>query len=149
MSVVSYCSTVYNGTTNLNIQKIQKIQNFASKVALGYGKKYDHATAGINKLGWLKVENKIVYDICVFVYKVIHDQLPPGILTLETVNHVRSRYTRQSSHLVVPRTRTVKADRSVSVRGPKFWNTLPEDIKECNNFSCFKKKLKSYLFIKQ
>ena len=84
-----------------------------------------------------------------FVYKVVHDQLPPGILTLETVNNLRSRNTRQSSHLVVPRTRTVKADRSVSVRGPKFWNTLPEDIKECNNFPCFKKKLKSYLFIKQ
>ena len=149
MSIVSYCSTIWNGISSFNIQKIQKIQNFASKVAIGYGKKYDHATPYINKLEWLKLENKIVYDVCLFIYKILYERIPQGILRLEFVDQIRSRQTRQNSHMMVPRRRTVIADRAVSVRGPKLWNALPEEIKECGNFSAFKKKLKSHLFIKQ
>ena len=100
-------------------------------------------------MGWLKVESKIIYDICLFIYKILHEHLPQRILTLETVDQVISRQTRQSNHLVVPRRRTVRADKAVSVRGPKLWNRLPKDIKECTNFSVFKKELKSYLFMKQ
>ena len=148
-SSIFHCSTVWNGASKLNIQKLQHIQNFASKVAIGNGKKYDHATPYINKLEWLKLENKIVYDVCLFIYKILYERIPQGILRLEFVDQIRSRQTRQSSHLMVPRRRTVIADRAVSVRGPKLWNALPEEIKECGNFSAFKKKLKSHLFIKQ
>ena len=149
MSSISYCSTVWNGASKLNIQKLQNIQNFASKVAIGNGKKYDHATPYINELEWLKIENKVVYDVCSFIYRILYEHVPQRILKLETVEQVRSRQTRQSGRLMVPRRRTVIADRAVSVRGPKLWNALPQEIKESENFSGFKKKLKSHLFTKQ
>ena len=149
MSSISYCSTVWNGASKLNIQKLQNIQNFASKVAIGNGKKYDHATPYINELEWLKIENKVVYDVCSFIYRILYEHIPQRILKLETVEQVRSRQTRQSGRLMVPRRRTVIADRAVSVRGPKLWNALPQEIKESENFSGFKKKLKSHLFTKQ
>lgn len=149
MSSISYCSTVWNGASKLNIQKLQNIQNFDSKVAIGNGKKYDHATPYINELEWLKIENKVTYDVCSFIYRILYEHIPQRILKLETVEQVRSRQTRQSGSLMVPRRRTVIADRAVSVRGPKLWNALPQEIKESENFSGFKKKLKSHLFIKQ
>ena len=149
ISIVSYCSTIWNGTSRMNIQKIQQIQNFAAKVASGHGGKYDHATPYINKMKWLKVNNKIVYDVCVFIYKILENYIPQRILVLESINQIRSLQTRQSRNLMVPRRRTAVADRAVSVRGPKLWNSLPMNIRECESFSVFKSKLKSYLFLKQ
>ena len=149
ISLLSYCSVIWNGTSSVNIREIQTIQNFAAKVASGHGKKYDHATPYINKMEWLKIENKIIYDICIFIHKILNDHIPQRILILETLDQIRSLQTRQSNNLVVPRRRTAVADRAVSVRGPKLWNSLPEDIKESENFSVFKSKLKSHLYVQQ
>lgn len=148
-SIVSYCSTIWNGSSWSNLQKIQKIQNFASKVAVGRGRRYDHATPYINELKWLKIENKKDYDICLFVHRVLQELIPSRILPLETVEQVRSRQTRQGSNLLVRRRRTMIADRATSVRGPRLWNALPRDIRECEILSIFKGKLKSHLLLKQ
>ena len=129
--------------------KYKKIQNFASKVASGHGKKYDPATPYINQLEWLKIDNKLIYDVCLFVYKILHKHIPDRILMLEPMDQIRPRQTRQNSHLMVPSRRTVIADRAISVRGPKLWNGLPEDVRECGSLPLFKKKLKSLLFMKQ
>ena len=41
-----------------HMQQIQKLQNFAAKVALGGGAKRDHVTPFLRELGWLKVNKK-------------------------------------------------------------------------------------------
>ena len=49
----------------------------------------------------------------------------------------------------MPRTKCVKyGDRSFSAAAPKLWNTLPDDLRICDNLSTFKMKLKTFLFIK-
>ena len=145
VSVLSYCSTIWSGSSSLNTHKIQKIQNFASKVAVGHGRKCDHATPYINEMEWLKIESKIVYDVSVFTYKVLHGYTPERTLTLETVAQRRSRQTRLSNQLAIPARRTKIADRATSIRGAKFWNALPHDVRECESLYSFKKKLKSHL----
>ena len=45
----------------LQIQRIQKFQNFAAKVAIGNVKKYDHVTPCIRELKWLRIEEKYRY----------------------------------------------------------------------------------------
>ena len=124
---------------------MQKIQNYAAKISTGEGRKYDHATPHINKLGWLKIENKCECDCCVFIYKVLNNLIPDWILTLTRVSDVNPRITRQINDLVVPRTSTLTGDRHVEVRGTKLWNSLPQIIKDISNFSTFKQKLRKFL----
>ena len=58
-SLLSYCSPIWRAGKKSSILKIQKIPNFAAKVANGIGKKYDRATPYIRKLGWMKIDEKI------------------------------------------------------------------------------------------
>ena len=39
-------------------------------------------------------------------------------------------------------------DRSFAVNGPKMWNELPKELQEINSLTDFKKRLKTYLFLK-
>ena len=54
-SLFTYCSTVWGSSSKTNISDLQKVQNFIAKVAVGNGKKYDHATPFIKKLEWLTI----------------------------------------------------------------------------------------------
>ena len=40
------------------------------------------------------------------------------------------------------------ANRSFSVMGPRLWNDIPNDVKQCINVETFKKELKTFLFNK-
>ena len=121
---------------------MQKIQNFAAKVAVGRGRKFDHATPFIRKLGWLKIDEQVNYDAIMFIYKILNQELPTSIINLTRVSEIRGRDTRQVDNLVVPHTRTKIADKSIAVRGPMLWNKLPREIKDITRPSLFKKKLK-------
>ena len=53
-SKLLYCSTVWSNTSNSNIAKLQKVQNFAGRIILGL-RKYDHISDGLRSLNWLPI----------------------------------------------------------------------------------------------
>ena len=54
---------------------------------------------------------------------------------------------KDNTRLLVPKTSNKTfAARSFSVLGPTLWNTLPQDLRKIDNYSSFKKNLKTYLF---
>ncbi len=67
-------------TPNITIiNDVQKLQNFATKVATGGIKKYRHITPALKELGWLKVNEKHLFDTCSLVYKVINRFYTPWL----------------------------------------------------------------------
>jgi len=64
LSLINYCSRIWGSTNKTQIKRVQKLQNFAAKVAHGNSRKYDYATPIINELKWLKVEQKCFNYIC-------------------------------------------------------------------------------------
>ena len=48
--------------------------------------------------------------------------------------------------LTVPRADTSLGLRRFPVAGPRVWNRLPHELRQCNTLSCFKSKLKIYYF---
>lgn len=144
MSLFSYCSTIWGSCSRESLNKLQKIQNFAAKVADGGGRKFDRATPFIRKLGWLKINEQVNYDAIMFIYKMLKQDLPMPIVSLSRVSELRERNTRQGNNLVVPPTRTRIADRSIAVRGPMLWNKLPNVMKNMDRPSLFKKELKEH-----
>ena len=51
LSIINYGIKIWGSTKTAHIQKIQKTQNFAAKVALG-GSKFDHVTPYFKELKW-------------------------------------------------------------------------------------------------
>ena len=148
LSIINYCSKIWGMTTRQQLDRVQKLENFAAKVAVGNGRKYDHATPFLNELKWLRIECKVTYDICVFTYKIINNLLPDWIFSFPQVRNTSVRNTRQSNDLFVPRKRTDIGAKTISVKGPLAWNTLPINVKNAGTIKTFKERLKKYFLEK-
>ena len=144
-SIFSYCSIIWSGCGKTSLARLQKVQNFASKVATGRGRKYDHATPFIEELGWLKLEDKITYDVCVYVFKILNEEIPNWVTPFQAVGMQRGQQTRQNNDLCIPRKRTTITSKAISLRGAREWNRLPTNIKDTNVNTIFKNKLKTFM----
>ena len=144
-SQINYCINVWGSANATQIQRVQKLQNFAAKVADGSARKFDHVTPIIKELKWLKIENQYHCNICCLVFKVLSDKLPEWFLTLPTVGEMNEGRTRQANDHFIPRTMLNVGSRAFNVRGPRLWNRLPISVKNSNSLTAFKTKLKHFL----
>ncbi len=125
---------------------MQKLQNFAAKICEGGARKSAHATPFIEQLHWLKVKDKIILDVAVSVFKNTNNMFPEWFLQLPTVSAaLHNKCTRQQKKLHVPHTNTDSGDRSLTVRGPRIWNSLPTHITNSPNLPIFVKKTQIFL----
>ncbi len=99
LSLVNYCIRMW-GTTNATLlDNVQKLQNFAAKVAVGGARKYDHVSPIIKELRWLKIKEKHVFYTCTTMFKTMHGSYPEWLLSFETVNEATESITRQHNNI--------------------------------------------------
>ena len=148
LSSLNYALKVWGSTNKTNIQKAQRLQNFASKVAVGGAKRGDHATPLIEKLNWLRIDKRYIFEMCLFVFKIKTNKLPEWLFKFPVASEMREAnvVTRQNNKLFIPRTRTNTGARNLLVEGPRLWNSLPNNLLSCQSLLCFRKKLFDYLF---
>ena len=105
---------------------MQKLQNFAAKVALGGAAKSDHVTPFLKELGWLKINQKYKLEIATIIHNLINKKTRDWLFPLPTVSdiHAQNVNTRQTGQLYVPRCNTCLGNRSFRVAAPTLWNTL-------------------------
>ena len=145
LSIINYCITIWGTTNKTLIKSAQKLQNFAAKIVDGRSRKYDHVSPILKELKWLNIQDTITFNIAASVYKLLNNQYPNYLITLPTVNNVTQSNTRQHNNLYVPKVRCDVAARALSVKGPKIWNRLPQNVRGANNIFSFKTKLKDSL----
>ena len=121
------------------MQKLQKVQNAAARLIykLPMRSSVSHV---IHKLHWLRVEQRIVYKILLIVYKHYNCISPDYLNTLLETANVETRT------LSVRYYNTKSGRRAFSYVAPRFWNSLPKDIRTITSIDIFKKKLKHILF---
>ncbi len=139
-------------TTNITllnrVKKIKKLQNFAVKVAIGGASKFDHASSILNKLQWLPIRQKVIYEQCLTSFKIMKNYLPNWLFCFPHVRNVNSTNTRQQNMLRYTSLESKQTQtRSITVRGPKLWNNLPSAVKECNSLHALKAELKTSCYI--
>ena len=145
LSLINYCFIVWGSTSNVYKQRVQKLQNFAARVAIGTVKKYDHISPFLLQLGWLKINDKFVFEVCVFIFKVLRNIFPNWLYNFSTVDSVTGITTRQANNLVTRRANTEIGSRKINTRGPQLWNNLPTSLKDEGSLVSFKNKLRKYL----
>ena len=126
ISHIDYANSLLYGISLHLIEKLQRIQNAAARLILGY-KKRESISPGLMKLHWLPVKYRINYKIATITYKSLTTNQPVYLRNLlEIQQTTRTRRSDQGTVLRVPRSNLKSAgDRSFSVSAPKIWNSLP------------------------
>ena len=74
-SKLFHCSTVWSGTFEQNIHKLQLGQNFAARV-LTNTRKFDHTSPVLRVLGWSSIKHLLLVRDVTQVYKIVNGLAP-------------------------------------------------------------------------
>ena len=148
-SRLDYCNSLMYGLPNLQISKLQRVQNAAARLIMDIPK-YSHITPALYELHWLPVAHRIKFKILILTFKSIYGLAPSYLSDLVKVKHTSSYSLRSNSSLLleVPREtmRPTLGGRSFTSSAPALWNSLPADLRIITTLGVFKSKLKTFLF---
>ena len=145
-SKLDYCNSLYSGISQVNLNKLQRIQNSLARVITNTSK-YHHITPILKKLHWLPIKQRIDYKLCLLTYKTLTNQQPTYLYnSLSFPSHSVSTRSSDSLVLSIPYVRSSLGKRAFSVIGPRLWNSLPPDTRNSSSLPIFRSRLKTYLF---
>ena len=105
-SKLDYCNSLYNGISQDNLNKIQRIQNTLARVVTNTSK-FEHITPIFKKLHWLPIKQRIDYKLCLLTYKTLQIQQPTYLYnSLSFPSHSLPTRSSDSSVLSIPYVRT-------------------------------------------
>ena len=136
-----YCDVVYCCSTKANLNRLQMLQNNACRTIL-LAPFDTHISDMHQDLSLLTLQNRRDLHMCVSCHKSIYFDGKSCLSGFYVpVTAVTGRSTRAADTLVmkVPRMRTKLGQRAISYRGPKFWNSIPRELRIVENFTTFKR----------
>ena len=144
-SHLDYINGILSTLPEININKLQKVQNVVAKSVCDKDK-YSSASECMAHLHWLPIRQRIDHEVLTIGYCSLNNEAPEhlkDLLTLLPDGREGLKSSAQYKRLVVPFVKCKTfAERSFSIRGPKLWNALPNYIKQTSNTDIFKKKTK-------
>ncbi|XP_051990673.1 uncharacterized protein LOC127649553, partial [Xyrauchen texanus] len=146
---LDYCNALIAGLPACAIRPLQMIQNAAARLVFNEPKRA-HVTPLFVSLHWLPVHARIQFKALMLAYKTVTGSAPAYLKTfMQSYVPTRSLRSAKERCLVVPKQRGTKTlSRTFSFIIPRWWNDLPNSIREANSLSIFKKRLKTHLFQK-
>ena len=150
LSRVDYANSLLYGACQVDIQRLQRLQNKAARLVFACGR--DQPSDGL--LHWLPVKQRITFKILLYTFKCLNNLAPSHLAELiklltDDDSHGyrhRLRSFSDATKLVIARSRKRAGDYSFAVIAPKLWNDIPAAIRESASVSIFKKHLKTYLY---
>ena len=116
------CSTVWAGTSKQNLQKLQLVQNFATRLLT---KKFDHISPVLRQLGWPSIKDQLLVRNTSQLYKIVNGLAPLYLSSKLSKRSDTHHYNmRKRDNLNFPACRTVTAQRSFYYRAVIAWNSL-------------------------
>ena len=98
-SRIDSCNALLFGLPNFLIQRSQYVLNSAARVIVR-SRKFDHIAPLLIELHWLPVEQRIIFKISLFTFKVINS-LAPSYLSKLLEAYVLTCMLRSSSQLLL------------------------------------------------
>ena len=86
LSKLSYCDTVFDSLPAYQIKRLQKVMNCAAGFTLGRCA----TVIGVIKLNWLRIKEKIQFNIAKLVHKALYKEGFPDYLKLELASNIRT-----------------------------------------------------------
>ena len=142
---LDYANSLLYGTSELNIIKLQRIQNSLAKLVL---QNYHISSAtALNTLHWLPIKRRIDFKISTLTYKLLHTHVPSYLASsIHLQTYVRVTRLSELELLHQPFVRNQIGSRAFHVAAPAVWNKIPFDIRKSSTLTTFRRQLKTYLF---
>ena len=104
---ILYCLPAWAPTTDLQRKRVDKVINFAVRVATGK-RKYDHVTESRSSLGWLTLSQTVFVRDCIRLYRAIHETDGPRAIRdlIRRRSEISQRSTRATSDGTILQTST-------------------------------------------
>ena len=147
LSHMDYCNSLLAGTTPYQLNKLQCIQNMGCQVICNL-KKNNHVTPLMKGLHWLKIQQRILYKLCLLVYKC-HNGLSPEYLAdlLPSKTHLRTLRSSTSNAIPPSHFKNSQCHRSSFCSADLMaWNSLLLAVKTSHPIDNFKSSLKTHQF---
>ena len=147
---LDYAITLWGFTSQLNLSRVQRLQNRAARIITG---NFDYINVRcidiVKRLKWFNLIERRDYFVPLTVFKCIRGMAPTCISDCITIcNEVAIRDTRNSTStnlVTLPYTSLDIFKNSFAYRGPFIWNALPHNISKCVTLSSFKIALKAHV----
>ena len=142
------CASWYHSTSKAMKTRLQTSQNKLVRLLLGLAPRTHLTPAHFDRVGWLRVDDRVQYLAMAQVHKIRYSSKIPRYLSnyFLNVNEVHTHNTRGSAtNHVQPRSCTNKGLNSFRSYATKMWNSLPTGIKSCTSLDSFKASLKEHL----
>ena len=148
ISHLDYANGIFIGVHKCDLKGLQRVQNVAARLVLGPEAPESNRDC-LKSLHWLPIELRIKFKILCLVFKAVHGESPlymrEMLTECQSVRSLRSNSMYKKLEIPIVKRQTF-ANRSFSVQGPKWWNAIPNFIKQSESYDIFKKKLKTYIF---
>ena len=109
-------------------------------------KPLDHTSESYLNLKIMDIKIIYTYFVSIFVFKFIHNQLPPFFKDFYSLSiSIQLTFTIQTSIFYTYKSRPKLISISLKHTGPKIWTKLPPFLKTINFLPRFKKELHHFL----
>ena len=143
LPLFDYCVAVWDGCGKTNRDYLDKLQRRAASII---EKRRVEQGEIYSTLGWLSLQSRRKYQVCLQVFKCLNNLEPVYLLNeLRFSSDIHNYNTRNKDLVRVPRAKTTKYQSSFRCNGAKLWNTLPANIRKETTLSSFKLKIKTHL----
>ena len=124
-SRLDYANSVFAGISDLEVNRLQRIQNSLARMVL-HASSHSNSLTLLGQLHWLPVEFRIRFKLACLTYKTLTTSTPAYLQPLLSP-YIPPRSLRSSGMglLVEPRCSTVMGSRAFHFAAPKEWNRLP------------------------
>ena len=149
-SHLQYCTLVWANSHVTNIRKLQLLQKKPIRIITS-SHYIAHTDPLFSTTKLFKLDDLYKYQLGIFMHKVTRCQLPQNmssmLLRTDSIG-LHSHQLRNQNAYYCQQIRTNTRKSTINFYGPKFWNTLPANLRQLVSIHQFKKKFKSLLLTK-
>ena len=142
---LNYCNLIWGSANCSTLHKLGCLQNRAIRLITDSKSRVSCGPLFV-QLRLLKLSDINTFQTAQFMYKFKYHHLPISCMRYVTVavGH-RFHETRKVFYFNMESFRTVIRERSISIRGPRVWDSLPSEIQDSPSIGSFKRQLINWL----
>jgi len=144
-SHLDYCNSLLNGLSETHMLRLQRVQNTAARLICRI-KKFEHISTSLQYLHWLPVVFRPRFKLLCIVFRALRGVGPLDLQELICpYRPTRSLRSESKNLLYVPACHTATyGNRLFTVETAILWNDLPQEVRDAENLSSFKRLPKTH-----
>ena len=141
-SHIIYLSPIWSGCTKYKLDQLYVLQKRALKYVLNVH--WRHSTEELFRNEFNSLPYLMNYELLLLIFKITHNLIKHNF-DIKKLKSVHSHNTRRKSNFDIKFFSSYQLSNNVLYKGLNIYNKLPENVKNINCISKFKKALQDYL----